>query len=193
MATVGTSIPYMKQSGTPAERKCGAACLSMVYGSLGLNVAQDEIWPNISKRNPFGSLASTTHLMAKDAIARGFDAVVIQASRPLQALGICRQKGIRAILNHRMNVESPAGHYSVLADIQKSDVLLHDPLAGPSRRISFDELLDLWRPGIPISETIGNVVIGVAPRLDSNESTAHCETCKLEIVSEVACPKCGYL
>lgn len=191
MATSTVGIPYVKQSETPAERSCGAACLSMVYGSLGLKVSKEEIWTKIAKRNAFGSVSSTTHLMAKDAIDRGFDAVIIQASHPLQVLRVCQEKGIRVILNHRVDSESPAGHYSVLADIDKSDIILHDPVKGPMRRLNFATLLDIWRAGMPISETIGNVLIGIAPRSENVEAEL-CGTCKLALPAEVACPKCHH-
>lgn len=182
-------IPYVKQSDPASGRTCGAACLSMVYGSFGVAVSQEEIWPNISKRNAFGSVASTTHLMARDAIERGFDAVVIQANHPLEALRVCLLNGIRVILNHRLDQKSPVGHYSVLANIDCADVILHDPLSGPSRQVGFAELLDMWRVGIPISETIGNVLIGIAPRNPAAVEPA-CSLCKLTIGPEVPCPKC---
>ena len=190
MATTGQVIPFIKQFGNPGERTCGAACLSMVYGSLGLSVPQEEIWPRISRPNPFGSMASTTHLMARDAIERGFQALVIQAKHPLRALQVCHDRGIRVILNHRLTADSPVGHFSVLAGIEQSDVLLHDPMAGPLRRLNFSELLDLWRAGMPISETIGNVLIGIGPK-DEAPAREPCPICKLTVPAEVKCPKCG--
>src|ERR1035437_7350010 len=94
-------IPYEKQSDSQTNRGCGAACLSMVYRSFGKEVPQAEIWPAIAKKNRFGSIASTSHLMALDANKRGFAAVAIQARHSLQVLRLCRGAGVRAILNHR--------------------------------------------------------------------------------------------
>src|SRR5438132_8149937 len=122
-ATEATIIPYEKQFDPKAYRTCGAACLSMVYRSLGKDVAQAEIWSAIAQRNRFGSLASTTHLMARDALSRGFDAVAIQARHPLQALLFCRQLGIRAILNQRLKHDAPAGHYTVFVNIDDKNVV----------------------------------------------------------------------
>ncbi len=146
MSAAPTAIPYERQTDPRDSRTCGAACLSMVYHSFGKEVPQSEIWPAIAKQNRFGSLASTTHLMALDALGRGFAAVAIQARHPLQALGLCREPGVRAILNHRLQPDSPAGHYSVLVDLDDKNVVLHDPFLGPSRRLSHAELLDLWQP-----------------------------------------------
>src|SRR5579863_1352097 len=97
-STVAVSVPFESQSDPQIRRDCGAACLSMVYRSLGKTVAPAEIWPAIAKENRFGSVSSTTHLMAKDALSRGFAAVAFQVSSPLQALRLCSESGIRAIL-----------------------------------------------------------------------------------------------
>ncbi len=191
MTTLYPQIPYVKQPDSPGERTCGAACLSMVYASLGLKVTPNEIWPNISKRNRFGSMASTTHLMAKDAISRGFEAIVIQASHPLLALKACRDHNLRVVLNHRLTTDSPAGHYSVLADLDRGEVIVHDPLVGPDRRLTFAELLDVWRAGVPISETIGNVLIAVGPKTE-DPGPASCSVCKVELPAEIACPQCKH-
>jgi len=104
------AMPYGKQNESQANRTCSAACLHMVYRSLGKNIPQGEIWPAISKPGPLGSLASTTHLMAQDAVNSGLQAVVIQARHPLQTLRLCQEWGIRAILNHSPQKGSPAGH-----------------------------------------------------------------------------------
>src|ERR1700722_14733148 len=101
MSASYSAIPFEKQSDPETTRMCGAACLSMVYRSFGKEVPQAEIWPAISKPNRFGGVSSITHLMAQDAINRGFSAVAIQARHPLQVLRLCRETGTRAILNHR--------------------------------------------------------------------------------------------
>jgi hypothetical protein len=180
-------IPYEKQLDSPTGRTCGAACLSMVYRSFGKPVPQIEIWPAIAKQTASGSLASMTHLMAQDAINRGFRAVAIQARHPLQVLRLCREWGIRAILNHRSQRESPAGHYSVLVDLDDKAVVLHDPFYGPSRRLPHAELLELWLPPSPHSEIVGNVVIGIAA---GPSPVPACEFCRTPIPSHIACPRC---
>src|SRR5579863_4947720 len=114
MSSAVTVIPYEKQSEELTGRACGAACLSMAYRSFGKQFAQTEIWPVIAKQNRFGRISSTTHLMTQDAINRGFSAVAVQARHPLQALRLCKAGGIRAILNHRVQTDSAAGHYTVL-------------------------------------------------------------------------------
>lgn len=183
-----TVIAYEKQSEELSGRACGAACLSMAYRSFGKQVAQTEIWPAISKPNRFGAVASTTHLMAKDAVTRGFRAIAFQARHPAQVLRLCRASGIRAILNHRVQADSPSGHYTVLVDIDGSHVVLHDPLFGAARRLSHAELLQLWLP-TPNSEIAGNVLIAIAPIADVEASS--CEFCHTPMPQSVGCPRCN--
>jgi Peptidase C39 family len=188
MSAAKTVIGYQAQSDHAARRSCGAACLSMVYSSFGREISQAEIWPLIAKRNHIGSVASTTHLMTQDALNRGFSAVALQARHPLQALRLCRDFGLRAVLNHRLRRDAPAGHYSVLVDIDDRNVVLHDPLLGPSRRLTFAELLELWLPQFANSEIAGNVLIAIAtpgtPHLTS------CGFCHTVLPSSVECPMC---
>jgi len=99
-STATVSVPFESQSDPQNRRDCGAACLSMVYRSFGKTVTPVEIWPAIAKENRFGSISSTTHLMAKDALSRGFAAVAFQASSPLQALRLCNEPGIRESLSN---------------------------------------------------------------------------------------------
>jgi Peptidase C39 family len=187
MSTEATAIPYEKQSDPESNRTCGAACLSMVYRSLGKEVPQAEIWPTIAKVNRFGSLASTTHLMAQDALTRGFAAVVIQARYPLQVLRQCRDSGVRAILNHRLKKDSPAGHYTVFVDIDDKSVTLHDPFFGPAQRLSHAELLDLWHPRLPNAEISGHVLIGIAAQTSAG---AECWLCHTPVPPGAECPNC---
>jgi hypothetical protein len=222
-------IPYQKQEDPKSNRMCGAACLAMVYRSLGDSgeeaasavatpgrkrgrdrrfekgkapggkerragrrrtgeLTQAEIWPRISKPNRFGSPSSATHLMVADARSRGFAAMAIQARYPLVALLTCQENGIRAILNHRLRPDSPAGHYSVLLDVDADSVVLHDPFYGPRRRIPHAELLELWQPQFANSEIVGNVLIGIAAR---PAAVSRCPLCETPIPEQIPCPRCS--
>lgn len=187
-------IPYERQL-DQQPRSCGAACLSMVYRSFGEDlskeVPQAEIWPAISKPNRFGSVASTTHLMTQDALNRGFSAVAFQARHPLQVLRLSREGAalgkIRLILNHRLRADSASGHYSVLTHVDEQHVVLHDPLLGPSRRLTHAELLELWRPSFANSEIVGNVLIAITAQPPAPFA---CEFCHEKIPEYAPCPKC---
>ncbi len=189
MSPSNTAIPYEKQSEALIGRSCGAACLSMAYRSFGSEVRQVDIWPAISKENQLGQISSTTHLMTQDALNRGFNAVAIQARHPLHVLRLCREKGIRAILNHRVRHDSAAGHYTVLVDIDSRDIVVHDPLYGAARRLSHAQLVELWVPQVPNSEVSGGVLIAVgAP--DSRAVPA-CEFCHTPMPLSAECPRCS--
>jgi hypothetical protein len=181
------AIPYEKQDDPQTNRGCGAACLSMVYKSFGKDIPQGDIWPLIAKPNRFGSVASTTHLMALHAIGQGLSAIIVQARHPLQVLRLCREGGIRAILNQRPRPDVSTGHYTVLIDIDDKTVVVHDPALGPSRRLAHAELMQLWQPQSSASEIAGNVVIGIAA--DPVPIPA-CEFCHTAIPSKVDCPRC---
>jgi len=180
------AIPYERQSDADSNRTCGAACLSMVYRSLGIDVPQDEIWKAIAKPNRFGNVASTTHLMVRDALNRGLDAVAVQARHPFFVLRLCRLTGIRVVLNHWLSPDTGAGHYTVLADVSANDVVLHDPYYGPSRHFLQAQLRELWQP-VPNSEIAGNTLIAVAR---PQPEDASCEICRAPIPARVACPQC---
>jgi hypothetical protein len=180
-------IPYERQSEPQTNRMCGAASLSMVYGSFGQRVPQAEIWPRIAKKNNLGSLTSATYLMAQDALSRGYSALAIQARQPLQVLRICRDNGIRAVLNHRIREDGESGHYTVLVDIDEDSVVLHDPDAGPSRRVSHATLLELFRPNFPNPEITGNMLIGIATEAPPRTK---CHLCGTPIPAEVRCSVC---
>lgn len=188
MSAAATAIPYERQSDQQAGRTCGAACLNMVYRSFGMDVPSAEIWPAIAKRNRFGVVSSTTHLMTQDAVNRGFAAVSLQARHPLQVLRLCREFGIRAVLNHRVRSDAPTGHYSVFVDLDERDVILHDPLLGPSRHLTHAELLELWMARFSDSEIAGNVLIAVAP---PSPAGAPCEFCRTPMLPSAPCPRCS--
>jgi hypothetical protein len=188
MSARAIAIPYEKQSDQQAGRTCGAACLNMVYRSFGMDVPSAEIWPAIAKRNRFGVVSSTTHLMTQDAVNRGFAAVSLQARHPLHVLRLCREYGIRAVLNHRLRPDSPTGHYSVFVDLDEKDVILHDPLLGPSHRLTHAELLELWAARFSDSEVAGCVLIAVA---SPGQAGAPCEFCRTPMLPSAACPRCS--
>src|SRR5690348_3088754 len=187
MSQPALAIPYERQFDPHYTRTCGAACLNPVYRMLGREIPQDKIWLTIAKKNQYGSVASTTHLMTADALSRGFSAVAIQARDPLRVLRVCRDSGIHAILNHRLKPDSPVGHYTVLVDIDETHVTLHDPYFGPARRIEHAVLLDLWQARLPNSEIIGNFLIAVAPE---GREQPPCAACHTELPPQVRCPRC---
>jgi hypothetical protein len=180
-------VPYEAQPDRAQRRDCGAACLRMVYASLGKDIPQAEIWPAIAKENRFGAVSSTTYLMAKDALSRGLAAIAFQARHPLQALRLCLDSGTRAILNHRPGRESLGGHYSVLVDMNDREIVLHDPFFGPSRCVPQAEFLELWKPALHNSEISGYMLIAIA---DESAAASACWLCRSPMPLAAVCPGC---
>ncbi len=161
----------------------------MVYRSFGRSVTQGDVWPAIAKVNRFGSLASTTHLMTRDAILRGFQAIAIGARDPIQVLRLCHSRGIRVILNQRLDAGSDAGHYTVMTGIDDTSVTLHDPSYGPSRVVSHEQLISLWQPRKPESEITGNALIAIG-LTKQTDGPSDCPLCHTAIPSTFECPRC---
>lgn len=184
MSAPGTSAPAAFDP--KDHRACGAVCLARVYKQLGQDVPEAEIWPKIAKMNRRGSVASTTHLMAKDALERGFHAVILQVKYPIQALRRASEAGVHVILNHRNAADSPLGHYGILRAVDDDAVTLTDPNAG-ERRLSHAELLALWEQRFPNAEILGNVLIAISAK---PSDLVACSLCRTPLPAEVACPRC---
>lgn len=178
-------IPYERQITSDA---CGAAALAMVYRSFGLTCSQDEIWPRSARAGHLRVPRTKTWLLCADALNLGLAAMTLKVCDPWSTLQLCAQQNIRAIVNHRLSNETPVGHYSVLVAIDDQHVLLHDPQLGPERRLSRDELLDLWGRRIGDWEITGRVLLAVA----RPSPAAHvCPQCGAEAARSMRCAACG--
>jgi len=122
--------------------------------------------------------------MAADALKRGFSAVAIARGILCRCCGFAGRSESR-IVNHRVRNDSPAGHYSLLVEMDDKDVVLHDPMAGPSRKLGHAELLELWLPQHANSEIVGAMLIAIAPA--SRPPLAKCEFCHVAIPRAVTC------
>lgn len=180
-------IPYRKQHSSTADRRCGAAALAMVYASLGLSDSQEEIWQQIAGPGT-GTRAARTHWLGQNALSRGLSAVVLQALRPWDVLRSCWGNGVCVVLNHRVRLDSPSGHYSVLVGIDREQAILHDPQRGPARRWDRRELLQLWLPTAGGCEIAGQVLVAIAPQ---ETGEAACSQCRNPIAEAVPCTRCG--
>jgi len=185
------AIPYQPQAvGTP-DHMCGAAALAMVYASLGVRCAQEEIWPAIRQPSARGAWTTRTHRLARHAVERGFAALVVQAGQPWTALARCWEHEVRVIVNHRVRRDSRLGHFSVLAGIGPQEVLLHDPQFGPAQRHSRPAFLQLWLPTAGQSEIAGNVLVAIGRGEASRRASASCTTCGTAIPAAIPCAGCG--
>lgn len=169
-------LPFIPQE---TDEYCGAAALAMVYQSYGVDVTQQIIWEGIASNSADGGQCAHTNSLAMDALRRGFAALILRAKQPWKMLEVCDREGIRAILNLRIGRNSHQGHYAVLFGLDGDHAVLHDPQFGGKRRVSREELLDLWEPLSSESEITGNVLLAIAPPIP--ETTRRC-LCSCEAI-----------
>jgi hypothetical protein len=148
-------VPYEAQE-HPAS--CGAAALAMVYRSLGLAESQETIWRCLESGSARGTL---TVNLARHALDRSLIASVIQVGDPWLLLERCGEQDVRVIVSHRPQLGRGGGHFSVLAALDESTVLLHDPSLGP-RRLPRAEFLELWQAARPGAMIAGSIVLTIA-------------------------------
>jgi hypothetical protein len=158
MPATRDEIPYEAQTG---PLSCGAAALCMVYRSLGYPCDQAGVHAAVTRHGPGGQRVAFTHLLAGDALKRGLGALIVQARSPWRLLQRCADSHVRAVLNHRLTDDNPAGHYSVLVGVGEEQVTLHDPLNGPGRVLPKGDFLRLWSPSWPSPSVVGHVLLAI--------------------------------
>jgi hypothetical protein len=180
-------IPYERQSDPMSNRMCGAAALCMVYRSFGIKASQAELGPKLTRPGLNSNLAARSFLVAQEALTRGLSALVLRAKDPLRILKVCHRPQLRAILNHRLHIESASGHFTVLVDLDGEAVIVHDPQFGSHLRFILSDIVKLWRPLGPSSEITGNVLVILA---QDPPPAAPCPRCGGVIPESLACPGC---
>ncbi len=181
-------IPFEPQHTLGGSRTCGAAALTMVYRSLGLPCEQLAVWQRVAEEVRCGVKATRTHRLALDACGQGLSAVTLQAKRPAKLLAQLLGSHTRVILNHRLDLGSNLGHFSVLLGFDGHLITLHDPHHGPGRVLPWAEFADLWNPSEEPSEIVGRVLVAVGRR---PASTRICQTCGKPLPDLWTCRRCG--
>ena len=152
------SIPFEPQINRPGYRCCGAAALTMVLRSFGLDADQETVQKKIAGYDPNSRCSRSFHL-SRCALEYGLAAIPCRLQDPWSIL--TNPGDIRLILNHRVRPESPLGHYTVFLSANESDetVYVHDPQFGPNRQLTKLELLELWTPKGDDCEITGSIAV----------------------------------
>ena len=183
-------LNYIPQE-TPGT--CGAAALAMVLDHFGISAKVYEIANELLSVGPQGVPRIKTHQLGEYARSRGLSVTVARLDQPWRALLNSYQKNVSVILNHRLNVDSPVGHFSVMShlDDKSGEIWLHDPQRGPDCKYKQSELLELWSPLVPRSQIAGNVAVFIAERPLGGVS-ATCQDCNqvIHINSPLKCNGC---
>jgi hypothetical protein len=179
------SIPYERQDTVSLQRRCGAACLCMVYRSYGIELSQDEVWLYIARGDGRGQQCTRTYLLAAHALRRGLVALVTQTRDARATLRACSAQRVRAILNHRLGPASQDGHYSVLVAADEERVVLHDPERGPDLALAWQEWLPQWQAGGV--EVTGPILVTFA---QAPAAAAACSACGTALPECFVCRRC---
>ncbi len=177
---------YEAQIRLPNQRMCGAAALVMVYRQFQIEVDQTELWEAVSHEYQNKRRAHTYDL-AQDALNRGLSAVIVQSHQPWAILRNCWRNNIAVVINHRIDMDSHEGHYSLLTGIRQDSISLHDPLLGPNVERSRDDFLRLWMPAGEPCEIAGNVLIAISKPEDQPQIWSHCNQ---PFEDSIECPSC---
>jgi hypothetical protein len=176
----------------PTEGKCGAIALRFVYKRLGARASLDDIWKAVKtpKDAPGpGVFACSGRLMCRDALDRGFQAVLVEAKyeHGLALLARARQRKVEVIFTHA-SLDPDWRHCSIVEGFDGDAVDVFDPAKGAFFSMSRADLLELW--GKFGNEGGGHCVLAVkrAP-----PEPAECERCGTPIPPQIRCPdpRCG--
>jgi predicted double-glycine peptidase len=129
------TVPYLPQT----DALCGGAAAAMVFRYWGDAHADIEPFaPLVDKRA--GGIADDVLIRAIEE--RGWRPRRFVGSASLLAEQIAQGRPVVILLADR----GPVNHYLVVTGVDADAVIVHDPTWGPGRRISFTELMRLWRP-----------------------------------------------
>ncbi len=188
-------IPYERQHDSHNNRTCGAAALTMVYRSLGLSCAQNELWDQIKSVDSFGGFYSKAHKLCLNSLEKGFDSVCFSAKDPIKAIKFCSKYSINCILGHRQFIGSKFAHFTVLVYVKDEAVFIHDPELGSkkgrNREVLFGELLDLFKSDISQGDYIAENLIIVITNKKANINK--CNSCDENFPKIINCPNCNKL
>jgi ABC-type bacteriocin/lantibiotic exporter with double-glycine peptidase domain len=133
-------VPHFYQS---SEQTCGAACLRMLFASLG--VQHDE--GTIAQSCGMSPLGCTVQDLVTGAQTLGFNAVLLSVSSEADALSaLSNDVPFVAMIDLASLQGGPMfqWHFVVPLAFAQGEVIFHDPADGPDRRASRDDFLAAW-------------------------------------------------
>jgi hypothetical protein len=178
------------RSSTWTQGQCGAIALRFVYKRLGSRASLDDIWHAIKVPKEAlgpGVYSSSSHLMCRDALDRGLNAVNIHAryERGLDLLAKARQQKVEVIFVH--GTADPAWrHYSIVEGLDADSVDTFDPANQAFSSMNRQDLLEMW--GRLGNEGGGHSLLALSA---SPSEPARCDGCGTSIPPEIRCPDPG--
>jgi predicted double-glycine peptidase len=128
-------VPYVPQS----DALCGGAAAAMVFRYWGdAHAGVEPFAPLVDARA--GGIADD--VLVKAIADRGWQTLRIAGSIDVLRDQIGRKRPVIILLRDR----GAFYHYLVVTGVDAHAVVAHDPAWGPSRRMSIEKLMQLWRP-----------------------------------------------
>ncbi|WP_197452758.1 cysteine peptidase family C39 domain-containing protein [Rosistilla oblonga] len=182
MATTTPSAPTTAAKDNALPRSCGPISLVAALRRFGIEQSVDAIWPAVTRKDPFGTRAARSYLLAALARTCQLDAAVLQCQpeRAWQAIRTCHDADITVVLNHRAYRAPDEGHFTLLAAIDDATITVDDPFLGKNKQIDRQRFLKLWQPN---RETAGHVLIAI-----DNPTTGQAEEASEDTTT---CPRCA--
>ncbi|QDV13782.1 hypothetical protein CA51_36730 [Rosistilla oblonga] len=182
MAPTTPSAPTTAAKNNALPRTCGPISLVAALRRFGIEQSVDAIWPAVTRKDPFGTRAARSYLLAALARTCQLDAAVLQCQpeRAWQAIRTCHDADLTVVLNHRAYRAPDEGHFTLLAAIDDATITVDDPFLGKNKQIDRQSFLKLWQPN---RETSGHILIAIdTPKTDRTEATPQ---------SITTCPRCA--
>jgi hypothetical protein len=128
-------VPYVPQS----DALCGGAAAAMVFRYWGdAHAGVEPFAPLVDARA--GGIADD--VLVKAIADRGWQTLRIAGSIDVLRDQIGRKRPVIILLHDRGTLY----HYLVVTGVDAQAIVVHDPAWGPSRRMSIEKLMRLWRP-----------------------------------------------
>ena len=135
------AIPHYFQT---SEQTCGAACLRMLFGGIGVNL--DEM--TIAQRCGLTPLGCTVQDLVLGAQALGFNAALLGVvGEPAAIAALSNDPPFVAMIDlASLYSQGPMfqWHFVVPLTLTGNEVTFHDPADGPDRRVPLEDFLSGW-------------------------------------------------
>jgi len=144
-------VPHIKQS---QETSCGAAALSMAYQYLGKSAQTEKIIWNrlkIARPNRVNEHYLKSFDMARDGQTQGFSyfigqSILESSNLALQPIREFLSLSIPVIVCQKISTTNELGHFRVVTNIFKNNVILNDPMNERGQTtMDINEFVNLWK------------------------------------------------
>ena len=180
-----SGIKYYKQNDPDY---CVPTCASMMLGTFGIDVTQEEIGNIVMKKNMSNNLRRTfTYDMCSYLVQHGVYPISFANLPDDEAWNLLIRyikQNTPVMVSQNFSEKSPAGHfrvvigYDVIGKFNTEIVYYHDPSSGPHQSMKKETFMKLWSPsGVPNSELRTKNQMVILQKTPSNFMKKKCMFC----------------